>query len=110
MADIEKITTASSKGQITVPQEFRDALGIAKGTKLVCKIKGGELRVKVVEAHLQAMGDDPVLGQFLGLVSKDITSNGTLFDMPRVSHLEWRPLPRKTLIWMRKSKATSQFE
>lgn len=83
MADIEKITTASSKGQITVPQEFRDALGIAKGTKLVCKIKGGELRVKVVEAHLQAMGDDPVLGQFLGLVGKDITSNGTLFDMPK---------------------------
>jgi len=35
--------TVAERGQITLPKEARDALGLTKGTKLIVQIEGGKL-------------------------------------------------------------------
>lgn len=35
--------TVAERGQITLPKEVRDALGIVKGTKLIVQVKGGQI-------------------------------------------------------------------
>lgn len=40
-------TTVTSKGQVTIPKEIRQRLGIRKGTKVVFSLEGGR-----IEMHL----------------------------------------------------------
>lgn len=80
MADIEKFATVSSKGQFTLPSEFRKAMGIDAGTQVKCVMFNDELRVRVV--HIEKHERDPVLAQFMDLIDQDITQNGHLFEMP----------------------------
>jgi AbrB family looped-hinge helix DNA binding protein len=42
---MEKAAKITSKGQITVPNEVRRALGVGPGDKLLFKQSGGEFRV-----------------------------------------------------------------
>lgn len=43
------LATVTDKGQVTVPKEIRDQLGIAPGSKLDFELlPGGELRVRVL--------------------------------------------------------------
>jgi AbrB family looped-hinge helix DNA binding protein len=48
MAKTAKIT---SKGQITVPNEVRRALGVAAGDRLVFEERGGEMRVMPIRSE-----------------------------------------------------------
>jgi AbrB family looped-hinge helix DNA binding protein len=48
MAKTAKIT---SKGQITVPNEVRRALGVGSGDRLVFEERGGEMRVMPIRSE-----------------------------------------------------------
>ena len=54
----------------TVPETVRRALGLAKRDKIRYSIRpGGD--VVLIRANVSE-GDDPVLGQFLGFLARDI--------------------------------------
>ena len=45
---MKKVARITSKGQITVPQEIRRALGVGPGDKLLFERDGGSVRVRPV--------------------------------------------------------------
>ena len=45
---MKKAARITSKGQITVPQEIRRALGVQPGDKLIFEKDGGDVRVRPV--------------------------------------------------------------
>lgn len=45
---MERRAQVTSKGQVTVPKEVRDALGVRVGDSLVFKVENGGARVRVV--------------------------------------------------------------
>jgi antitoxin PrlF len=72
-ATLEVESTLTDRYQTTVPETVRRALGLGKRDKIHYTIRsGGEVvltRAETVEA------DDPVLGQFLGFMARDIASH-----------------------------------
>ncbi len=72
-ATLEVESTLTDRYQTTVPETVRRALGLRKRDKIHYMIRpGGEVvlsRVKVAEQ------DDPVLGQFLGFLSRDLVDH-----------------------------------
>ena len=46
------LATVTSKGQVTLPKELRDALRITSGSKLGFKVlAGGRAEMRVIESH-----------------------------------------------------------
>ena len=72
-ATLEVESTLTDRYQTTVPETVRRALRLGKRDKIHYTIRpGGEVvltRAEVVEE------DDPVLGQFLGFLARDIASH-----------------------------------
>jgi len=72
-ATLEVESTLTDRYQTTVPETVRRALSLGKRDKIHYTIRpGGEVvltRVDVPDV------DDPVLGQFLGFLSRDIASH-----------------------------------
>jgi len=72
-ATLEVESTLTDRYQTTVPETVHRALRLGKRDKIHYTIRpGGEVvmtRAEVVE------GDDPVLGQFLGFLARDIASH-----------------------------------
>ncbi len=72
-ATLEVESTLTDRYQTTVPETVRRALRLGKRDKIQYTIRpGGEVvltRVEVTEV------DDPVLGQFLGFLARDIASH-----------------------------------
>ncbi|MCX6546149.1 MAG: AbrB/MazE/SpoVT family DNA-binding domain-containing protein [Acidobacteria bacterium] len=57
--------TLTTKGQVTIPQEIRDRLGLLPGTRVVFDVVGGGVRIRraeeqtrgdVLVAHMRAVG------------------------------------------------------
>jgi antitoxin PrlF len=49
-------TTLTSKGQVTIPKEIRDALGLAPGDRILFRVKeNGEVVVEVADVDLLAL-------------------------------------------------------
>ena len=70
---IEVESTLTDRYQTTVPETVRRALGLAKRDKIRYSIRpGGD--VVLIRANVSE-GDDPVLGQFLGFLVRDIASH-----------------------------------
>jgi len=57
-----KVVKVTSKGQVTIPSEVRDALGIDEGTYLEVSEEGGEIRFRKVVPARPLSGDDPIWG------------------------------------------------
>ncbi|MDB4979928.1 MAG: transcriptional regulator, AbrB family [Myxococcales bacterium] len=55
-----KVAKVTSKGQITIPQEARDALGIGRGTYLEVIAGGEEIKLRKVISSRALGGDDPI--------------------------------------------------
>jgi antitoxin PrlF len=73
VATLEVESTLTDRYQTTVPETVRRALRLTKRDKIHYAIRpGGEVVLTRVEA-LEA--DDPVLGQFLGFLARDIASH-----------------------------------
>lgn len=69
--DVE--STLTDRYQTTVPETVRRALRLGKRDKIHYSIRpSGEVVLTRAEA---SKGDDPVLGQFLGFLARDITSH-----------------------------------
>jgi AbrB family looped-hinge helix DNA binding protein len=48
--------TLTSKGQVTIPQDVRERLGLLPGTRVVFEVDGDSVRIRRAEA--QARGSD----------------------------------------------------
>jgi antitoxin PrlF len=69
--DVE--STLTDRYQTTVPETVRRALRLGKRDKIHYSIRpSGEVVLTRAEA---SEGDDPVLGQFLGFLARDIASH-----------------------------------
>ena len=67
---LEVESTLTDRYQTTVPETVRRALGLSKRDKIHYTIRpNGEVVLTRVEVSEQ---DDPVLGQFLGFLARDI--------------------------------------
>ncbi|MBS0507759.1 MAG: type II toxin-antitoxin system PrlF family antitoxin [Proteobacteria bacterium] len=72
-ATLEVESTLTDRYQTTVPETVRRALRLGKRDKIHYTIRpGGEVVLTRVEA---SEGDDPVLGQFLDFLTRDIASH-----------------------------------
>ncbi len=72
-AVLEVESTLTDRYQTTVPQTVRRALSLGKRDKIHYTIRpGGE--VVLTRAEVSG-GDDPVLGQFLGFLARDIANH-----------------------------------
>jgi antitoxin PrlF len=72
-ASLEVESTLTDRYQTTVPQTVRRALRLGKRDKIHYSIRpGGEVVLTRVDA---AQVDDPVLGEFLGFLARDIADH-----------------------------------
>lgn len=72
-ATLEVESTLTDRYQTTVPETVRRALRLGKRDKIHYTIRpGGEVVLTRAET---SEGDDPVLGQFLGFLARDIASH-----------------------------------
>ena len=72
-ASLEVESTLTDRYQTTVPQTVRRALRLGKRDKIHYSIRpGGEVVLTRVDA---AQIDDPVLGEFLGFLARDIADH-----------------------------------
>ena len=72
-ATLEVESTLTDRYQTTVPETVRRALGLGKRDKVHYTIRpGGEV---VLTRAASVEQDDPVLGQFLGFLARDIASH-----------------------------------
>ncbi len=72
-ATLDVESTLTDRYQTTVPETVRRALRLSKRDKIHYSIRpGGEVVLTRAEA---SEGDDPVLGQFLGFLARDIASH-----------------------------------
>jgi len=61
------VLTVTSKGQVTLPAEFRQKLGIEAGTKLTLAVEdGGEVRLRKTKSLLELAGSMAEAGRVLG--------------------------------------------
>ena len=82
-------STLTDRYQTTVPETVRRALKLGKRDKIHYTIHpGGEVVLRRAES---SGGDDPVLGQFLGFLARDIASHPErlqVIDTSFVQHLQ----------------------
>jgi len=72
-ATLDVESTLTDRYQTTVPETVRRALRLGKRDKIHYSIRpSGEVVLTRAEA---SKGDDPVLGQFLGFLARDIASH-----------------------------------
>ena len=72
-ATLDAESTLTDRYQTTVPETIRRALRLGKRDKIRYSIRpSGEVVLTRAEA---SEGDDPVLGQFLGFLARDIASH-----------------------------------
>ncbi len=72
-ATLEVESTLTDRYQTTVPETVRRALKLGKRDKIHYTIRpGGEVVLTRVDASDE---DDPLLGQFLGFLARDIASH-----------------------------------
>ena len=73
VATLEVESTLTDRYQTTVPETVRRALSLGKRDKIHYTIRpGGEVLLTRAQAP---SGDDPVLGQFLGFLARDMTNH-----------------------------------
>ena len=72
-ATLDVESTLTDRYQTTVPETVRRALRLGKRDKIHYSIRpSGEVVITRAEA---SEGDDPVLGQFLGFLARDMASH-----------------------------------
>ncbi|MBX9869099.1 MAG: type II toxin-antitoxin system PrlF family antitoxin [Burkholderiaceae bacterium] len=78
-ATLEVESTLTDRYQTTVPETVRRALKLGKRDKIHYTIRpGGEVVLTRVDA---SKADDPLLGQFLGFLARDIASHPERLQM-----------------------------
>lgn len=81
---IEQRSLVSSRGQTTIPKDFRDQLGIVEGTELTWVLKDGQL---TVEAKTRRLADYAgILGNPLGRTVSVEEMNAAMLDQATALH------------------------
>ena len=57
-----KVVKVTSKGQVTIPIEVRERLGIDEETYLIVSVEGSEVRLKKVRDRVPLTDEDPIWG------------------------------------------------
>lgn len=78
MGAIREVATLTSKGQVTLPKAIRQALGVDAGGKLAFDLHGNEVMITRVDAE----HEDPVIGAFLNLLTRDIEAGRNVRGLP----------------------------
>lgn len=79
MPIVHEVATITSKGQITLPKPIRQALGVDAGGKVAFDLeKDGQIVVRRAEAE----HEDPVIGAFLSLLTRDIQAGRHVHGLP----------------------------
>ncbi len=63
-----KVAKVTSKGQITIPQEARQALGISDRSYLEVSVSGDEIRLRKI-VRVRPLSDDDPIWQLVGAAS-----------------------------------------
>ena len=79
MPSIHEIATVTSKGQITLPNSIRQALGIDVGGKVAFEMRGGQVIVTRAEATPH---ENPAIAGFLHLLEQDIQADRRITHLP----------------------------
>jgi antitoxin PrlF len=80
MSHTHEIATVTSKGQITLPNPIRQALGIGVGGKVAFELRGSEVVVTRVDNERH---EDPAIAAFLALLEKDIRAGTNMTTLPQ---------------------------
>ena len=81
---IEQRSSVSSRGQTTIPKEFRDQLGIVEGTELIWALKDDQL---TIEAKTRRLADYAgILGNPLGRAVSVEEMNAAIVDQAASLH------------------------
>ena len=67
-----KVAKVTSKGQITIPQEAREALGIGERSYLQVSVVGDEIRLRPL-GRIRPLGEDDPIWELVGMASGDGT-------------------------------------
>lgn len=92
------ITTLSSKGQLVIPKEIRDALGIKPGQKVLFKM------IKDHLVEIAPLPEDPVR-HFCGIFKRGSSLTGALLKERREDRRREEKKPNRFLRASRVSKA-----
>jgi len=72
-----KVAKLTSKGQLTIPQEAREALRLRDGSYVEVRTVGDEIRLRKIVA-IRPLGDDDPIWQLVGAArggAKDVSAN-----------------------------------
>lgn len=81
MPAIHEVATITDKGQITLPESIRQALGVDVGSKVAFDFTGDCVTVTRVEVA-EELHEDPAIGRFLALLEQDIQSGRHIAALP----------------------------
>ena len=79
MSILHEVATMTAKGQITVPKPIRQALGVDVGSRVAFELHENG---RVVVSRAEAVHEDPAIGAFLDLLSRDIEAGRHIQGMP----------------------------
>ena len=79
MSEIHEVATVTSKGQITLPKQIRQALGVTIGGKVAFDLRHGEV---VVTRADEAEHQDPAIAAFLGMLERDVRAGKHIHALP----------------------------
>lgn len=51
-------TSVTSKGQVTIPKQVRELLGITAGSRLAFEVEGSSVRIRLVQPGLSSRVED----------------------------------------------------
>ena len=69
---LERESTITDKGQITLPKDVHQALGVSRGDRIQWRVENRTVTVRRADRGGEAT--DPVLGSFLSLVARDMAN------------------------------------
>ncbi|CAN5756759.1 hypothetical protein BH20ACT11_BH20ACT11_12500 [soil metagenome] len=69
---MEQEARVTSKGQLTIPSEVRQALGIREGDSIVFEVEGGEMRVRVARRPVSFADYAGIWREGEGLSSEEV--------------------------------------
>jgi AbrB family looped-hinge helix DNA binding protein len=81
---IEQHSSVSSRGQTTIPKEFRDQLGIVEGTELIWVLKNGQITVEPKTRRLADYAG--ILGNPLGRAVSVEEMNDAILEQAAALH------------------------
>jgi antitoxin PrlF len=70
MAALERYSTLTTKGQLTLPADVRQTLGLSMGSRVAFRIRKDTVTLR--RAEPEAAENDPCIESFLSFLAKDM--------------------------------------